>query len=281
MLKPIVKWAGGKRQLLSELIPLIEELRPRDSTYVEPFVGGGAVLFKLQPIRALINDLNFDLINVYNVVRDHVEELISMLKIHEFNHCKEYFYMIRALDRSKHYGSMNNVERAARIIYLNRTCYNGLYRVNASGYFNVPFGRYVRPNIVNEATLRAASTYLRNNDVTILNSDYRSLIDRLESNSFVYFDPPYQPLSVSSSFTAYTDAGFDYARQIELRDVCLGLMERNIPFVESNSDCEEIRELYKGFEVRTVQATRALNRDVCKRGAINELMIYYRRRGGD
>lgn len=279
-LKPIVKWLGGKRQLLNELIPLMEELRPRGSIYVEPFLGGGAVFFDRQPSKAIVNDLNVELINVYRIVRDQPDELIAALKRHALNHCKDYFYEVRNWDRSAQYGNMNAVERAARLIYLNRTCYNGLYRVNKAGQFNVPLGRYKNPRIVDEDKLRAVGEYLRNNDVTILNEDYASMLARLDGNIFVYLDPPYYPLSATSNFTSYTDKNFLYDQQVELRDVCIALREKNIPFVESNSDCAEIRDLYKDFEYKTVRATRVLNRDADKRGAVNELLIYYRRRGG-
>ena len=281
MIRPIVKWLGGKRQLLNEIIPLIEELRPRGSIYVEPFLGGGAVLFELQPSRAVVNDLNVELINVYQIVRDQTDELIAELKRHERNHGKDYFYEVRAWDRSKQYGSMSAVERAARIIYLNRTCYNGLYRVNKAGKFNVPFGRYVNPLIVDEQNIRAVAEYFRSNDVTILSGDYRSVVEQLNGNAFIYFDPPYQPLSATSYFTSYTDKNFLYDQQVELRDLCVELRAKDIPFVESNSDCAEIRDLYRDFEIKTVHATRTLNRDGDKRGAINEVLIYYRRRGGD
>ena len=280
-LKPILKWAGGKRQLLPELVPLIEELRADDSIYVEPFVGGGAVLFEIQPSKAIINDLNVELINVYKTVRDRADELIAALKVHAFNHCKEYYYRIRALDREENYSSMSAVERAARLLYLNRTCYNGLHRVNARGQFNVPFGRYKNPRIVDEQKLRAVGEYLRNNDVTICNEDYAALLARLDGNIFVYLDPPYYPLSASAAFTSYTEKNFLHAQQVELRDVCECLRRKNISFVESNSDCAAIRELYSDFESKTVRATRTLNRDADKRGAINEVVIYYRRQGVD
>lgn len=274
-LKPILKWLGGKRQLLSEIIPLIGRLKPRGATYVEPFVGGGAVLFSLRPSRAIINDLNGELINVYRTVRDDPDGLIERLIEHQREHSEEYFYRIRALDRSEKYLSMTAVERAARTIYLNRTCYNGLYRVNASGQFNAPFGRYKNPSIVDEPRLRAVGEYLRENDVTICNEDYRALLERLEGNFFVYFDPPYYPLSATASFTSYTDGGFDRERQVELRDVCRRLRSKKIFFIESNSDCDAIRNLYEGFEIKTVQATRAINSAGDRRGAINEVLIYY------
>lgn len=276
--KPILKWVGGKRQLLHSIVPLIDSLRPRDSIYVEPFLGGGAILFSLRPSRAIVNDLNRELIELYETVRDHVDELIAALEIHRQNHCEEYFYRIRALDRSENFSSLSSIERAARTIYLNKTCFNGLYRVNASGFFNVPFGRYKQPSIVDAENLRAVSNYFRSAEVEFRCEDYRSLLERLDGDCFVYLDPPYAPLTQSSSFTNYTRGGFGLDDQLELRDECLRLRSKKIPFVESNSDCEAIRELYKDFSIETVRAKRAVNSVASKRGEINEVLIYY---GGD
>ena len=156
MISPILKWVGGKRQLLSEIMPLINK---NCSTYVEPFVGGGAVFFELQPKKAIINDFNSELINVYQVVRDNVEELILALERHNELNSEEYFYEVRGLDRTEQFQYITEVEKAARIIYLNKTCFNGLYRVNAAGHFNSPYGKYKNPNIVNATTLRAMSKY--------------------------------------------------------------------------------------------------------------------------
>lgn len=274
-LKPPVKWVGGKRQLLHEIIPLIKLIRPRFTTYVEPFLGGGAVLFSLRPSKAIVNDINSDLIELYLAVRNNTDALIAALEIHASNHCEEYYYRIRALDRTEQYQSMDTVERAARLIYLNRTCFNGLYRVNAAGYFNVPYGRYKNPNIVNESNIRSLGKYLQSNDIIFCNENYLSVIDRLDRKKFVYLDPPYMPISDSSSFTGYTEGGFDYEHQVALRDACNELRQRKIAFIESNSDCEAIRELYKEFSIKTVQAKRNVNSVGSKRGEINEVLIYY------
>lgn len=275
MLKPVVKWVGGKRQLLHEIIPLIKMIRPRFTTYVEPFLGGGAVLFALRPSKAIVNDLNDELINVYRTVRDDPDRLIELLSEHQREHSEEYFFRIRELDRSEEYSSMTAVERAARTIYLNRTCFNGLYRVNAAGYFNVSFGRYKHPNIVNASAIRTMAEYLQHNGITFCNEDYLAVLDRLDRKKFVYLDPPYMPLSDSSSFTGYTEGGFNYEQQISLRDACNELRQRKISFIESNSDCEAIRELYKDFTIKTVQAKRNVNSIADKRGEINEVLIYY------
>ena len=164
LLSPILKWVGGKRQLLSEIIPLIDE---SCDNYVEPFIGGGAVLFRLQPKKAIINDYNTELINVYRTVRDDLDGLVALLKEHEKYNSSDYYYEVRALDRTPDFDKMSNLERAARIIYLNKTCYNGLYRVNSLGQFNSPYGRYKNPNIVNEVVLRAISKYLNRNEISI------------------------------------------------------------------------------------------------------------------
>lgn len=272
MISPILKWVGGKRQLLSEIMPLINK---NCSTYVEPFVGGGAVFFELQPKKAIINDFNSELINVYKVVRDNVEELISVLEKHNEQNSEEYFYEVRGLDRTDQFQEMTEVEKAARIIYLNKTCFNGLYRVNAAGHFNSPYGKYKNPNIVNATTLRAMSKYLNKGNIDIRQGDYKDALKGLRKGAFVYLDPPYMPISTSSSFTGYTENGFSYDHQVELKKECDVLRKKGIAFLQSNSDCPEIRELYKDYKIVTVQARRNINSNAKKRGEINEVLIYY------
>ena len=271
LLSPMLKWVGGKRQLLSDIVPMIDKNSPM---YVEPFIGGGAVLFNMQPSRAIINDYNQELINVYMTVRDNLDELLEELKVHEENNSADYYYEIRALDREDALRHMSNVQKAARVIYLNKTCYNGLYRVNSAGQFNSPYGRYKNPNIVNEAVLKAISKYFNSNEITILNGDYKRVLENLDQDAFVYLDPPYMPISSSSSFTGYTEGGFGYNSQVELKEECDKLNERGIRFVQSNSDCEEIRELYKDYCIKTVKAKRSINSVGNKRGEINEVLIY-------
>lgn len=271
LLSPMLKWVGGKRQLLADIVPMIDD---KCSTYVEPFIGGGAVLFNMQPKKAIINDYNTELINVYKTVRDNLDELLDELKIHEEKNSSDYYYEVRALDREAKFKKMSDVEKAARIIYLNKTCYNGLYRVNSAGQFNSPYGRYKNPNIVNEAVLRAISKYFNDNEVQILNGDYKEALKNLDKSSFVYLDPPYMPISASSSFTGYTEGGFGYNSQVELKEECDKLSAQGIRFVQSNSDCEEIRELYKDYKIKTVKAKRSINSVAKKRGEINEVLIY-------
>ena len=271
LLSPILKWVGGKRQLLSEIIPLIDE---SCDNYVEPFIGGGAVLFRLQPKKAIINDYNTELINVYRTVRDDLYGLVALLKKHEKYNSSDYYYEVRALDRTPDFDKMSNSEKAARIIYLNKTCYNGLYRVNSLGQFNSPYGKYKNPNIVNEVVLRAISKYLNGNEISIRSGDYKDVLNDIEKNSFVYLDPPYMPISSSSSFTGYTEGGFGYDKQVELKEECDKLNSKGVHFLQSNSDCEEIRELYKAYRIKVVKANRAINSDAKKRGQINEVLIY-------
>ena len=239
------------------------------------FYRGGALLLALLPEKAIINDYNEELINVYEVIRDDATDLITCLKEHESHHCKEYFYDIRSLDRKEGYKKTSPLERAARFLYLNKTCYNGLFRVNAKGQFNVPFGQYKHPNIVNEEALKALSFYFRTHDIAIYHKDYADILAIARPGDFVYLDPPYMPLSLSSSFTSYTDKGFSYEEQVRLRDACNKLRDKGISFIESNSDCKAIRELYKDYNIVTVKASRSINSKALKRGKINEVLITY------
>ncbi|WP_278627855.1 DNA adenine methylase [Thomasclavelia cocleata] len=272
VLSPVLKWVGGKRQLLNDIIPMI----PKNcSTYVEPFIGGGAVLFELQPKKAIINDFNSELINVYTVIRDYPEELIKELQFHKDNNTSEHFYAVREYDRKPEFFSqMTPVQKAARVIYLNKTCYNGLYRVNSAGQFNSPYGKYKNPNIVNETVIRAMSKYFNENNIVIKNEEFKEALKGLRRGAFVYLDPPYMPISSSSSFTGYTENGFNEDKQRELKELCDKLDKKGIKFLQSNSDCEFIRELYSGYRIKTIKAKRAINSKGNSRGEINEVLIY-------
>ncbi|WP_296877279.1 DNA adenine methylase [Thomasclavelia sp.] len=272
VLSPVLKWVGGKRQLLNDIIPMI----PKNcSTYVEPFIGGGAVLFELQPKKAIINDFNSELINVYTVIKDYPEELIKELQFHKENNTSEHFYIVREYDRKPDFFSqMTVVQKAARVIYLNKTCYNGLYRVNSAGQFNSPYGKYKNPNIVNETVIRAMSKYFNENNIIIKNVDFKDALKGLRRGAFVYLDPPYMPISSSSSFTGYTENGFNEDKQRELKEVCDKLDGKGIKFLQSNSDCEFIRELYSDYKIKTIKAKRAINSKGNSRGEINEVLIY-------
>lgn len=272
VLSPVLKWVGGKRQLLNDIIPMI----PKNcSTYVEPFIGGGAVLFELQPKKAIINDFNSELINVYTVIRDYPEELIKELQFHKDNNTSEHFYAVREYDRKPEFFSqMTPVQKAARVIYLNKTCYNGLYRVNSAGQFNSPYGKYKNPNIVNETVIKAMSKYFNENNIVIKNEDFKEALKGLRRGAFVYLDPPYMPISSSSSFTGYTENGFNEDKQRELKELCDKLDKKGIKFLQSNSDCEFIRELYSGYRIKTIKAKRAINSKGNSRGEINEVLVY-------
>lgn len=269
LVAPILKWAGGKRQLL----PLIRKEIPHTySTYYEPFVGGGAVLFDVQPARAVVNDVNEELINLYRVVQDQVEELIVDLNKHKNE--IDYFYQIRELDRDRAaYAKLSAVERASRILYLNKTCYNGLFRVNQQGEFNAPFGSYKNPKIANKAVLRAVSDFFTRSQIIFRCGDFTEALEGIESGSFVYFDPPYDPISDSSSFTGYDKGGFHRSEQIRLKEMCDTLDSLGVKFLLSNSATKFILDLYQKYEVKIIQAKRTINSKADKRGNVDEVLI--------
>lgn len=269
LVTPFVKWVGGKRQLMKE----IEKYIPSHfSRYYEPFVGGGAVLFHLQPKNAVINDRNAELINLYRVIKSHPDELIEDLKGHKND--EEYFYDTRLLDREKNtYSELTDIQRASRIIYLNKTCYNGLFRVNNAGEFNAPFGRYKNPAIVNANTIKAVSHYLSKNNVQILNTDYKKSLANIRKDAFVYFDPPYDPVSDSANFTGYTKNGFSKRDQVKLKELCDKLHAKGVKFLLSNSSTEFILDLYKDYNIIPVNAKRAINSNASGRGEVTEVLV--------
>ena len=270
--RPFVKWVGGKRQLLKQFRELglypPEAFNPITSTYHEPFVGGGAVFFDLLPKNAKLSDLNNELVITYNVIKNNVEELIKSLQKHIYD--KEYYLEVRA----KKVENLSNIEVASRFIFLNRTGFNGLYRVNKSGQFNVPFGRYSNPVICDEDNLRRVSDVLQ--DVVITHQDYKNVLGTAKSGDFIYFDPPYYPINTTSSFTSYTVEGFLEKEQTELRDTFVKLHERGCFVMLSNSDTPFINELYselEGVSINKIIAGRAINSKGSKRGKINEVLI--------
>ncbi len=266
---PVVKWVGGKRQLLSEITPLLSK---RISPYCEPFLGGGALLFALQPSKAIVNDLNKDLMTVYRVIKDDIEALISSLKEHE--NTPEHFYATRDMDRNKAiYQAMSDVDKASRLIYLNKTCFNGLFRVNSAGEFNSPFGYYKNPSIVNEPVLRAVSKYFNSSQISFYTEDFAETLSRIRKGSFAYLDPPYDPVSDTASFTGYNKGGFDRKEQIRLKECCDDLTRRGIKFLLSNSATGFIIDLYQGYDIKIVKAKRMINSDAGKRGAVEEVLI--------
>ena len=242
--KPFVKWVGGKRQLLRQFRELglypPEDFNPITNSYYEPFVGGGAVFFDLLPKNAELSDLNNELVTTYNVIKNNVDELIQSLQKHIYD--KEYYLKVRA----KKIEDLSDVGIASRFIFLNRTGFNGLYRVNKSGQFNVPFGRYNNPVICDEDNLRRVSDALQ--DVTITHQDYKHVLKTAKSGDFIYLDPPYYPINATSSFTSYTAEDFLEKEQTELRDTFVKLHEKGCFVMLSNSDTPFINELYSGLD---------------------------------
>lgn len=269
LVSPVLKWVGGKRQLIAALTGL---LPARIASYCEPFVGGGALLFSLQPHAAFINDINHELINVYEVIKDDVDALILELEKHRNE--SQYFYTIRDWDRDKDsYSRLSRVQRAARVLYLNKTCYNGLFRVNSAGEFNTPFGHYKNPSIVNAPTLKAVHAYFQSADIQFSSVDYAELSSALRQGTFVYLDPPYDPVSETANFTGYAKGGFDRSEQLRLRDFCDELNRRNIKFMLSNSATDFIRTIYAHYNLTTIQAKRAINSVASKRGEVDEIVV--------
>lgn len=264
--KPFVKWAGGKSQLLPELVKRLPQSYER---YFEPFAGGAALFFHLQPHKACLVDANENLINTYQVIKDRVEELIDDLEHHVYE--SDYYYCIRNMDRTEAYQTWSDVQKASRLIYLNKTCYNGLYRVNSRGEFNTPFGRYINPTILDKENLRNCSHALR--QTKLIAGSFSSIKKTATSKDFVYFDPPYEPLSATANFTGYSQGGFDASMQTELRNFCDHLHLRGVRFMLSNSSAPLILELYRSYKVEFVFASRMINSKAKDRGKIPEVII--------
>jgi DNA adenine methylase len=259
--KPFLKWAGGKSKLVPEILQRFPSIFRR---YHEPFLGGGAVFFALGPRLATLSDLNAELVHTYTSIRDDVDAVIDALGDHEAN--EEHYYAVRALAPS----TLGPVEVAARTIFLNRTCYNGLYRVNSKGRFNVPFGRYANPRIINPENLHAVSEALQG--VDIRHQSVFDVGDRVRPGDVVYFDPPYDPVSPTASFTAYAGT-FGRQEQIRLCELFTELAHRGVHVVLSNSDTPFIRALYRAFQVDTVHCRRAINSRADRRGPVTEVLV--------
>lgn len=288
--KPFLKWAGGK----SQLIPAIEASLPlktlamQDITYVEPFIGSGAIFFwvlnKFPNIkRLIINDINADLINSYRVIKDNPDTLIKELRVLEKKYKsfqsedekRDFFLSIRALYNSK---KLDNIQNASFLIFLNRTCFNGLYRVNSKNEFNVPFGKYSNPKICDASNIQSISYLLQK--VIIMNGDYEQTLNYVSGKSFFYFDPPYRPLTKTAAFNSYSSASFNDNEQVRLLDFCKLLNAQNHLWLLSNSDPQNIDEsdnffddLYSDFFIKRINAKRLINSDSLKRGEIKELLI--------
>lgn len=273
---PFLKWAGGKGQLLAQYEPFFPTEPVR--RYFEPFVGSGAVFFHLQSRglfeRAHLSEVNAELITCYLAVRDHVDDLIAALREHAREHAEggaTHYYAVRAWDRAPDWADAPLAQHAARMIYLNKTCYNGLWRVNSRGHFNVPMGRYRRPDILNEGRLRAASRALQGVEAAV--AGFEGVLERAEAEDFVYCDPPYVPLSATANFTSYSAAPFGEDEQRRLAEVFAGLDRKGCRVMLSNSDTPLVRQLYRAFRIETVSARRNINSMRHKRGAVSEVVV--------
>ena len=271
--KPFVKWAGGKRQLIPELT---KHLPKKFDTYFEPFLGGGALLFHLlyeKPnLKCQVSDLNPDLILSYVTIRDKIDDLLKSLKEHSdryFNDSKSYYYSVRETNPK------NQVEKVSRLLFLNKTCFNGLYRVNSKGKFNVPLGRYSNPNIIQEENLRAVNQFLLQNKIIIKCQDFSSTVEKVKKGDFVYFDPPYQPVSKTANFTSYTNSNFNFNDLKRLAKVSNQLAKRGVNVLLSNSSSKQVLDLFdtKDWEIVEIEANRAINSDADKRTGHSELLI--------
>jgi len=271
--KPFVKWAGGKRQL----IPILNENLPKTfGTYFEPFLGGGALLFHMLTERTAqkcsISDLNSDLVLSYTTIRDRVESLITSLKTHEHNYQKDsktYYYSVRESNPK------SQIEKTSRLIFLNRTCFNGLYRVNSKGKFNVPLGKYTNPNIVNEDNLRSVSHILQSSKVNIQCRDFEAVLRDAKKGDLVYFDPPYQPVSDTANFTSYTNKDFTFDDLSRLAELCMNLDSKGCKVLLSNSNSKEVAKMFssKHWTISKIQANRSINSNSKKRTGHFELLI--------
>ena len=271
--KPFVKWAGGKRQL----IPIINQNLPESfGTYYEPFLGGGALLFHIltdkNGQKCSISDLNSDLVLAYTTIRDRIDSLIASLKNHEKNYQKDsesYYYSIRENN------PRSEIEKTSRLIFLNRTCFNGLYRVNSKGKFNVPLGKYSNPNIVNEENIRAVSHILQSSRISIKCRDFEAVLRDAKKGDLVYFDPPYQPVSATANFTSYTTKDFTYDDLTRLAELCLKLDSRGCKVLLSNSDSKEVADIFakNPWKITRIEANRSINSNSKKRTGHFELLI--------
>lgn len=277
--KPFVKWAGGKRQIIDKLNAYVPE---EYNTYFEPFIGGGALLFELSPKKAVINDYNAELVNVYNCIKDETKfnKMCNELNHYEAKHSEEFYYEIRNKDRDKvKFNRMADYKRAARTIYLNKACFNGLYRVNSKNEFNVPFNGKSKVNTYDIQNLGIIHSYLNFSDVTILNTDFEEAVKDAKNGDFIYFDPPYD--SETSTFNSYTENGFGKDEQIRLAKVYKELANKGCYVMLSNHNTTLVKELYKDFNIHVIEAKRNINANGKKRGKVEEVIItnYENKRG--
>ena len=268
--KPFVKWAGGKRQILDKLNKYVPT---NFDTYYEPFVGGGALLFDLAPKKAVINDSNEELMNVYNVLCDYSKysKMCKLLNKYEANHSEEFYYEIRNMDKEKSFSRISDYKKAARTLYLNKSCFNGLYRVNKKGEFNVPFNKNKKVNTYDGENLLTIHYFLTNNDIKIECLDFEESVKNAKKGDFVYFDPPYD--SDTSTFNSYTEEGFGKEEQRRLARTFKELDSRGVYVMLSNHNTILVNELYKDYNIHIIEAKRSINSKGSKRGNVEEVII--------
>ena len=270
--KPFVKWAGGKRQIIDKLLKLVPE---EFNTYYEPFVGGGALLFELSPKKAIINDSNQELMNVYKMISTDkgYEETLKLLNTYEKKHDEKFYYKIRNIDKDKQkFAKLTDYERAARTIYLNKACFNGLYRVNSKGEFNVPFNKKLKINTYDSQNMTLAYVYFQTNEVTMLSTDFEEAVKNAQKGDFIYFDPPYDSEN-DDTFNSYTEIGFGKDEQIRLAKVYKELSDKGCYVMLSNHNTTLINELYKDYNINIITAKRNINSKGEKRGKVEEVII--------
>ncbi|AJM72066.1 DNA methyltransferase [Mycoplasma yeatsii GM274B] len=271
-IKPFVKWAGGKTQLLNTLLKYV----PKEfNRYYEPFIGGGALLFKIKPNNFWINDFNKELVSAFLCFKDNDKfvKMIEQIEKHQQNHSEEYFYKIRDLDREKSFANASIDQIASRFIYLNKSCFNGLYRVNKNGFFNVPSAKKTNVVCYDPNNFKSIRNYFQNSECKITSLDFSKAVETAQSGDFVYFDPPYDNYEEQKNFTSYNKDGFSKQDQIRLADLFKELDKKNVKVMLSNHDTKFIRELYKGFEIIEVEARRNINSNALKRGNVKEVII--------
>ncbi|TDM48596.1 DNA adenine methylase [Macrococcoides goetzii] len=272
--KPFVKWAGGKQKIIKELVKRLPNEQEYD-TYIEPFAGGAALLYKVKFKQAIINDLNLELINTYEQIKKAPNELIKLLQT--YKNTEEDFYRIRELDRNINFiDETSDIERAARFVYLNKTCFNGLYRVNSKGHFNTPFGRYKNDNYKNHEIIKVDSQFFNENNVEFTNTDFEKVIQNADERTFIYLDPPYDPISKTASFTGYTDLGFDREDQIRLKSICDELSDKGVKIMISNHHTEFIYELFGSnarYKYEIINVQRNIASSSKSRGEVEEVII--------
>lgn len=270
--KPIVKWAGGKRQIIDKLI---ERIPQSYNNYFEPFIGGGALLFELMPKNAVINDINQELLAIYKCLANEewFNLMINDLEEHEKNHSEDYYYKIREVDRYQEFGNLPIWKRASRTIYLNKSCFNGLYRVNSKGYFNVPSGKKEKVQTYEKENIIKLHNYFMNENITILEGDFVKAVEEAKKGDFVYFDPPYDSFEEKKSFTSYSKYNFTKEDQKKLSEVFKELANKGVYVMLSNHNTKYINELYEGFNINIISAKRMINANSNGRGEVEEVII--------